>query len=261
MRVLLAEDEAVTRRLMQAMLGRFGYEVVVVADGGAAWELLQKPDAPSLALLDWSMPQMDGPEICRRLRARNDSSYTYVLLVTARSAKQDVVEGLMAGADDFVSKPVDPEELKARVRVGERIVKLEQALANQVRELKAAAEHVQELQGMIPICMHCKRIRNQSKLWEKVETYIEKRSGARFSHALCAECLEKYYPDDEAESPSEGSQSASAPQAGTSSAAPPAASPAPAGAGARQPAPSAPAPSAPTPSPPATSPTFAPRKR
>lgn len=256
MRVLLAEDEAVTRRLMQAMLGRFGYEVVVASDGGVAWDLLQKPDAPSLALLDWSMPQMDGPEICRRLRARKDASYTYVLLVTARSAKQDVVEGLMAGADDFVSKPVDPEELKARVRVGERIVKLEQALANQVRELKAAAEHVQELQGMIPICMHCKRIRNQSKLWEKVETYIEKRSGARFSHALCAECLEKHYPDDEEDAPSAAGPSASAPAAGTSSAAPAAASPAPPDAGAQKPAPSAP-----TPSPPAGGPTFAPRKR
>jgi sigma-B regulation protein RsbU (phosphoserine phosphatase) len=201
MRVLLAEDEVVTRRLMQAMLTRFGYDVAVANDGTSAWAQLQAPDAPSLVVLDWSMPGVDGPEICRRLRARGDAHYTYAVLVTARSAKQDVVEGLMAGADDFVSKPVDPEELKARIRVGERIVKLEQTLANQVRELKAAAEHVQELQGMIPICMHCKRIRNQTKVWEKVETYIEKRSGARFSHALCAECLEKYYPDDDDQPP------------------------------------------------------------
>lgn len=195
MKVLLAEDEAVTRRLMQAMLTRFEYEVVVVDDGDKAWEILQRPDAPSLAVLDWSMPGKDGPEICRRLRAHRNDHYTYTLLVTARSAKEDVVEGLSAGADDFVSKPVDPSELRARLRVGERIVNLERTLGAQVNELKAAAEHVQELQGMIPICMHCKRIRNQSKIWEKVETYIEKRSEARFSHALCAECLEKHYPD------------------------------------------------------------------
>jgi sigma-B regulation protein RsbU (phosphoserine phosphatase) len=184
------------------MLTRAGYEVVSVV-GRAAWrgKLLQAPDAPSLVVLDWSMPGVDGPEICRRLRARGDAQLHVRGARDGTLAKQDVVEGLMAGADDFVSKPVDPEELKARMRSGERIVKLEQTLANQVRELKAAAEHVQELQGMIPICMHCKRIRNQTKVWEKVETYIEKRSGARFSHALCAECLEKYYPDSESDDP------------------------------------------------------------
>jgi DNA-binding response OmpR family regulator len=196
LRVLLAEDEAVTRRLLESMISRFGYEVQAVPDGLSAWSLLQGDSPPSLVVLDWTMPGMDGPEVCRRIREKSTGRYTYMLMVTARSAKQDVVEGLLAGADDFVSKPVDPEELRARLRVGERIVRLEQTLATQLAELKAAADHVQELQGMIPICMHCKRIRNESQLWEKIETYIEKRSEARFSHALCAECLEKHYPDD-----------------------------------------------------------------
>jgi DNA-binding response OmpR family regulator len=201
MRVLLAEDEPVTRRLLEAQLVRAGYQVVPVSDGAAAWELLQGPDAPPLAVLDWNMPGLDGPEVCRRLRTLDKRGYTYTLLVTARNEKSDVVEGLSAGADDFVSKPVDPEELKARLRTGERIVGLEKSLQSKVRELEEAAEHVRELQGMIPICMHCKRIRNQEQLWERVETYIEHRSDARFSHALCAECLDKYYPDQDPDEP------------------------------------------------------------
>ena len=194
-RVLLAEDENVTRRLLEAQMTRFGFEVVSVSDGLRAWELLQSPEAPSLVVLDWNMPGLDGPDVCRRIREAGRSSYTYMLLVTARNAKSDVVQGLSAGADDFISKPVDPDELHARLRTGERIVHLEHALAQQVKALQAAAEHVQELQGMIPICMHCKRIRNQSQIWEKVETYIESHSAAKFSHALCAECLEQHYPD------------------------------------------------------------------
>ena len=196
-RVLLAEDEAVTRRIMEAQITRFGFEVISVADGLVAWNVLQAPDAPSLVVLDWNMPGLDGPDICRRIRESKRNSYTYMLLVTARNAKSDVVQGLNAGADDFISKPVDPDELHARLRTGERIVRLEQTLGLQVKELQAAAEHVKELQGMIPICMHCKRIRNQSQIWEKVETYIEERSEAKFSHALCAECLDQHYPDTE----------------------------------------------------------------
>jgi DNA-binding response OmpR family regulator len=202
MRVLLAEDEPVSRRLLEATLARFGYEVVTVTDGIQAWQELNGANPPSLAVLDWSMPGLDGPEVCRRIRAREGAhGYTYMLLVTARAAKQDVVEGLSAGADDFISKPVDQAELRARLRVGERIVNLEQDLSLKVRDLQVAAEHVKELQGMIPICMHCKRIRNQEQLWEKVETYIETRSGAKFSHALCAECLDKHYPTDDEPTP------------------------------------------------------------
>lgn len=198
-RVLLAEDEPVTRRLLEAQMTRFGYEVLPVADGLKAWDVLQTPDAPSLVVLDWNMPGLDGPEICQKIRESTRSSYTYMLLVTARNAKSDVVQGLSAGADDFISKPVDPDELHARLKTGERIVRLEQTLASQVKELQVAAEHVRELQGMIPICMHCKRIRNQSQIWEKVETYIENRSGAKFSHALCSECLNHHYPDADTE--------------------------------------------------------------
>jgi phosphoserine phosphatase RsbU/P len=198
-RVLLAEDEPVTRRLLEAQMTRFGFDVTSVPDGLRAWDALQNADAPSLVVLDWNMPGLDGPDVCRKIRESARSGYTYMLLVTARNAKSDVVQGLSAGADDFISKPVDPDELHARLKTGERIVRLEHTLATQVKELQAASEHVRELQGMIPICMHCKRIRNQSQIWEKVETYIETRSEAKFSHALCSECLETHYPDADAE--------------------------------------------------------------
>jgi DNA-binding response OmpR family regulator len=168
-----------------------------VPDGLRAWEALQSADAPSLVVLDWNMPGLDGPDVCRNIRESTRSGYTYMLLVTARNAKSDVVQGLSAGADDFISKPVEPDELHARLKTGERIVRLEQTLATRVKELQVASEHVRELQGMIPICMHCKRIRNETQIWEKVETYIETRSGAKFSHALCTECLEAHYPDAE----------------------------------------------------------------
>jgi DNA-binding response OmpR family regulator len=193
--VLLAEDEVVTRRLLEAQLTRAGYEIISVSDGTKALAVLESAEAPSLAVLDWNMPGLDGPEVCRRLRSLHKASYTYMLLVTARHSKSDVVEGLSAGADDFIPKPVDADELRARLRTGERIVQLERTLQAKVKELEESAAHVAELQGMIPICMHCKRIRNQEQIWEKVETYIEHRSEARFSHALCAECLEKHYPD------------------------------------------------------------------
>lgn len=196
-RVLLAEDERVTRRLMEGHITRFGYEVVSVDDGLAAWNVLSTDDAPALVVLDWGMPGLDGPEVCRRIRSRPGNAYTYMLLVTSRASKSDVVEGLSAGADDFVSKPIDPEELRARLRTGERIVQLERTLATQLKELQAALDHVQELQGMLPICIHCKRIRNQEQIWEKVESYFEKRAGAKFSHALCAECLELHYPESD----------------------------------------------------------------
>lgn len=196
LKVLLAEDEVVSRRLLGATITRFGYALDVVDDGLKAWNALSAEQAPAIAVLDWSMPGLDGLEVCRRVRDASRDGYTYILIVTARNAKSDVVAALSAGADDFISKPIDPDELRARLRVGERIVRLEQRLGQQVRELKAAAEQVQQLEGMIPICMHCKKIRGQQDVWERIETYIEHRSGAKFSHALCSECLEKHYPSD-----------------------------------------------------------------
>jgi two-component system NtrC family sensor kinase len=137
MKVLIAEDEAVSRHLLQSYLRQWGHEVVAAADGAAAWQFFQDGEFP-LVLSDWVMPEMDGLELIRHIRGRAGGGYVYIILLTARSEKQDVIDGLEAGANDFVTKPFDRGELRVRVRAGERIIELEQTLAAQNRALREA---------------------------------------------------------------------------------------------------------------------------
>ncbi len=137
MKVLIAEDEVVSRHLLQSYLQQWGHQVVAAPDGAAAWQMFQEQEFP-LVLSDWVMPEMDGLELIRHIRSRPSGVYTYIILLTARTKKQDVIEGLEAGANDFVTKPFDRGELRVRVRAGERIVELEQALAAQNRALREA---------------------------------------------------------------------------------------------------------------------------
>lgn len=142
MTVLLAEDSALYRHLIVGHLGEWGFNVVCAKDGCEAWDLLAKPDAPRLALLDWVLPGLDGVELCRRLRKRPESDpYTYTILLTAKSQKQEMLEAMDAGADDFLAKPFDPPELKARLLVGKRIVELQQKLVSANSALHHAASH------------------------------------------------------------------------------------------------------------------------
>ena len=120
MRILIAEDDSISRRLLEVTLIKWGYEVVSTEDGEAAWRVLQAEEAPSLAILDWMMPGLDGVEICRKVREREERPYTYIMLLTAKGSKEDVVIGLDAGADDYVNKPFDQKELRSRIKVGER---------------------------------------------------------------------------------------------------------------------------------------------
>ena len=128
MKILVADDDAVSRRLLEVTLKKWGYDVVVAEDGDKAWDALQREDAPQLAILDWVMPGMDGPEICRQVRTFGDQRYIYLLLLTAKSEKEDLVKGMEAGADDFLSKPFDAQELRARLRAGIRILELQETL-------------------------------------------------------------------------------------------------------------------------------------
>jgi diguanylate cyclase (GGDEF)-like protein len=133
MKVLVAEDDSISRRMLEAFLVKWGYAVLATKEGEEAWRLLQANDAPRLAVLDWMMPGRDGIDICRSLRQRKNRPYIYILLLTARGQKEDIVEGLEAGADDYVTKPFDPFELRARLRAGRRIVELQEQLL-QARE-------------------------------------------------------------------------------------------------------------------------------
>jgi sigma-B regulation protein RsbU (phosphoserine phosphatase) len=143
-------------------------------------------------VMDWMMPGLDGPEICRRLRAIDTPTPTYVILLTSRDASADVVEGLRAGADDYVTKPPNEDELVARVNVGARVVGLQQTLADRLRRLEEALANVKQLQRLLPICSYCKRIRDDQNYWQQVESYITVHSGVQFSHGFCPDCYNKY---------------------------------------------------------------------
>jgi CheY-like chemotaxis protein len=187
-RVLIAEDDTVSRIVLERTLRGWGYDIVVTQTGTEAWAALQADDAPSLAILDWMMPGLEGPEVCRRLRALARPLPTYVILLTARGQTDDIVAGLESGADDYVTKPFDRQELRSRLHVGERILALQQGLAERVRELEAALGQVKELKGLLPICCYCKAVRDDRNYWHRVETYITAHSSARFSHGICPGC-------------------------------------------------------------------------
>jgi two-component system, cell cycle response regulator len=139
--VLLAEDDPLFRRMLSRWFKQWDYHVTAVENGLDAWEVLQREDAPQLAILDWMMPGMDGIELCRRIRSRDQGAYRYVLLLTAKDDKHDVVTGLEAGADDYLTKPFDVDELRARVRAGKRILDLQAALIHAQEDLQSAATH------------------------------------------------------------------------------------------------------------------------
>src|SRR5262249_22450944 len=139
MRILIADDSLVSRHLLEATLRKWNYEVIVACDGTEAWNILRGEDPPRMAILDWVMPGISGPEVCKRVRdharATDSANYTYVLLLTSKSQREDLIEGMEAGADDYVTKPFDQHELKARLRAGSRVIELQ-------RELVAAREEL-----------------------------------------------------------------------------------------------------------------------
>ena len=192
MRILVAEDQLVSRHLLVANLSRWGYDVSAVGDGTQAWESLQAKEAPQLAILDWLMPGMDGIEICTRIRRGPQTRPIYLILLTSRRGQQDKIHGLQSGADDYITKPFNREELRARVQVGIRVLELQGALAQRVRELEDALSRVKTLQGLLPICSYCKKIRDDRNYWQQVEGYISDHSEAQFSHGICPECYARF---------------------------------------------------------------------
>ena len=190
MHVLIAEDDRVTGEILARTLQRWSYSTTVVADGAQAWDRLRVATDPTLAILDWMMPEMDGPDVCRRVRQELPLANMYLLLVTARESRGDVVAGLDAGADDYIIKPFDPEELRARVAVGTRVLGLQQKLAERVEELQTALSNVKQLRGLLPICSYCKSVRTDQNYWERVDHYMTQHTDVQFSHGICPACYE-----------------------------------------------------------------------
>jgi DNA-binding response OmpR family regulator len=195
MRALVADDDRTTAALLRHTLERQGLEVVVVHDGAEAWAAIQRDPDIGLAVLDWNMPGLDGPEVCRRIRADATRAHLHVLLLTGREGRADVVIGLDAGADDYLSKPFDPEVFRARVDVGLRVLKLKERLAERVAELEVALSKVKQLRGLLPICSYCKHVRSDGNYWEQVEQYISAHSDMQFSHGICPACYDKVAAD------------------------------------------------------------------
>lgn len=193
MHILIAEDDATSQRLLAAILKRARYRTIGVDNGVDALRVLQQSEA-SLAILDLMMPGMDGLEVVRRIRRVPPPIPPYLILLSTKNEKADVVVGLDAGANDYLGKPFDDDELRARVAVGRRMIEMRITLASNLQELADALDQVRTLRGILPICANCKNIRDDQGYWSKVETYLKQHTKAEFSHAVCPDCMNKLYP-------------------------------------------------------------------
>ena len=193
MRILIAEDDAVPARILDQLSRSWGYETQLVKDGPSSLDAMQAEGGPQLALLDWMMPGLDGPEVCRQLRENGRTPY--LILLTAKTHQADIVAGLDAGADDYLVKPFDPAELHARIKAGIRIIDLQARLAAHVKKLEEALGNVRRLSGLLPICSYCKAIRDDSDYWHRVEEYMTEHSEVKFSHGICPKCLDHAYKE------------------------------------------------------------------
>ncbi|MEA3297137.1 MAG: response regulator transcription factor [candidate division Zixibacteria bacterium] len=196
MKILIAEDDPVSRMLLEETLNGWGHDVTVADDGKSALKEYQDDKSIKLAILDWMMPGMSGVDACKEMRQHDDRPYTYVIMLTAISQKEGITFAFENGADDYVTKPFTPIELQARVSAGERIVNLQASLTTKINELEDALAQVKQLQGIVPICAWCKKIRDDSDYWSSVEEYMTAHSEAKFSHSICPECMAKHYPED-----------------------------------------------------------------
>jgi DNA-binding response OmpR family regulator len=175
--VLVVEDDPVSRRVLTGMLASLGHTALVAEDGEAAWQQVVAGPV-DVVVTDWMMPRVDGLELTRRIRARSRERYTWVLLLTALRGRDRFLDAMQAGADDFMSKPVEREELHARLRVAERILGLQ--------------KEVKQLEGLLPICAYCKKIRDEGDHWSQVEEYVSRRTEAQFSHGICPDCYDRH---------------------------------------------------------------------
>jgi phosphoserine phosphatase RsbU/P len=190
-KILIAEDDRVSRRLLETSLLKVGHQIVLTENGEQAWQALQQDSSIPLAILDWNMPGLTGPEICERARRTKTDQPLYLILLTSRDSRDDIVSGLQAGANDYVTKPFDFAELGARVQVGERVVQLQKAVAARVKELEEALANVKMLQGLLPICLYCKKIRDDRNYWQQLDKYVAAHTDTQFSHGICPDCYEK----------------------------------------------------------------------
>ncbi len=181
LKILIAEDELTMRKILKKLVEGFGYEAVEVENGSDALDELSKKDAPKLALIDWEMPGLSGVEVCEIIRETKQEHQPYIIILTTHNEPEDIATALNAGADDYIVKPYSPIELKARLGVGKRVIE--------------SASKVKQLEGLLPICAACKKIKDGDNYWQAVETYLSGLGDVDFTHSICPECMERLYPD------------------------------------------------------------------
>ena len=177
MRILLADDDVVARHVVQGVLGSLGHDITITVDGNDAWDAWQR-ERHRVVVADWLMPGADGLELCRRIRRSALASYTYFILLTGRTGREHRRTALDAGVDDFLSKPLDPDELGARLGVAERILGVRGELA--------------QFQALLNMCSYCRRVRNEAEAWESLEAYVARHTRAEMSHGVCPDCYTRH---------------------------------------------------------------------
>jgi len=192
MKVLVAEDDKIFQEGLTSILTDWGFDVIIAADGNEAYKLATQYDPPQLVLVDWLMPGMEGIDVCRKVREMKHLDSTYIILLTSLETKSDIVQGLKAGANDYVTKPFDSEELHARIQVGVRMIELQKKLKDHIHELEEALYRVKQLQGLLPICSYCRKIRDDKNYWFELDEYLNKSMDTRFTHGICPECHKEH---------------------------------------------------------------------
>ena len=188
MRALIADDDRVAAQILSRTLTRWEFDVSVVGDGARRGGTCRRASGPTLAILDWMMPEVDGAEVCRRVRKDLPLANMYLILLTSLETRKDIVAGLDAGADDYVVKPFDPEELRARVSVGVRVLTLQERLAERVPNCRRRSRTSSSCTACCPSAATASAYAATTSTWQQVESYIADRSEAQFSHGICPAC-------------------------------------------------------------------------
>lgn len=194
MKVLIADDDPAIRRGLTAQIQADGFETVACGDGDEALSILIGADAPPIAILDWMMPNLTGPDVCEAVRNTALGLTPYIIILTARIGSEDIAKALDRGADDYVTKPFSLVELRARVRVGQRIVKLQQDNKDQLVRADAASQEADLLRRLLPICVSCHRICDDDACRQELREYLQAHSEIRGGNSMCSDCAAKQGP-------------------------------------------------------------------
>jgi CheY-like chemotaxis protein len=193
MDVLAVDDDNFSRDLLKMLISKAGHNVVSAENGTEALRILSAGYV-KIAVVDWILPDISGIDVCRRVRRIDFKIPPYIIIATASMNKKDnIIESLRAGSNDYVEKPLNAEELIARLKVAEKFISLQLDLQDRITELEKALDEINTLRGILPICMQCGKIRTDRKGWEKMEEYLSKHTNVKFSHSLCPECIDQKY--------------------------------------------------------------------